>query len=326
MLYHLAHFFPLQAGLWSIPFIRRAYLAVDLFFLLSGFVMAHVYGGSLGTDWRAAWRPFALARFSRVYPLFALTLIATIATTAAASMKATAQGISFSTGSLVLQPFLLQQWAASPNWDYPSWSISTEAEAYVVFVFTAGPLLTGSRPRLVAAVCMALVIALDVSGGNLKLPGGIPALVRTLAEFSLGVLLYRAHKRMNGLPWMGVPAFALCVAGLLLRRDFLTVIGLACLILYGVVAAGTVGRIINSAPAVALGNWSYGIYLWHAPVHFAVLGALAASGHPVESFGAAEAGMLALMTAAGVIGLSAITYRHFETTTRRWLIHATGAR
>jgi peptidoglycan/LPS O-acetylase OafA/YrhL len=62
-----------------VPFVGRAYLAVDLFFLLSGFVMAHVYGRLLTSDRRAHWLLFARARFARIYPLFALTTLAMFA-------------------------------------------------------------------------------------------------------------------------------------------------------------------------------------------------------------------------------------------------------
>jgi peptidoglycan/LPS O-acetylase OafA/YrhL len=102
--------------------------------------------------------------------------------------------VSFTSRSLWLQPFLLQQWAYGLSWDYPSWSISTEAEAYIFFVFAAGLHLTGKHPRLIAVCCIAVVAALSISrGGSLNSFDGVFALLRTFSEFSLGVLLYRAH-------------------------------------------------------------------------------------------------------------------------------------
>lgn len=70
MAFHFNLFFLPQAGL---PFVGRAYLAVDLFFLLNGFVMALVFGRALAAVWRGHWPNFAIARFARIYPLFALT-------------------------------------------------------------------------------------------------------------------------------------------------------------------------------------------------------------------------------------------------------------
>jgi len=77
MLFHFNYFFLPQARLTAIvPFVSRAYLAVDLFFLLSGFVMAHVYGSLLASNWRVHAVQFARARFARLYPLFAVTTLA----------------------------------------------------------------------------------------------------------------------------------------------------------------------------------------------------------------------------------------------------------
>jgi peptidoglycan/LPS O-acetylase OafA/YrhL len=193
MLFHFNIFFLPQARLTEIvPFVGRYYLAVDFFFMLSGFVMAHVYGGLLASNWRVHGLQFARARFARIYPLFAIT---TLAMAIIFALSHTPLDIvSFSVRSLELQPFLLQQWAPGLSWDYPSWSISTEAEAYVSFVFCGGLLLTGRHPRLIAASCMVILAALSIRhGGSLNSFIGISALLRTLAEFSLGVLLYRAH-------------------------------------------------------------------------------------------------------------------------------------
>jgi peptidoglycan/LPS O-acetylase OafA/YrhL len=76
---HFNHFYLPQARLSDIlPCLERAYLAVDLFFLLSGFVMAHVYGRGLASNWRQHWLNFAVARFARLYPVFAVTLLVMI--------------------------------------------------------------------------------------------------------------------------------------------------------------------------------------------------------------------------------------------------------
>ena len=150
MIFHFDHFFLPQAALTSmLPFMRpilnRAYLGVDLFFLMSGFVMAHIYGQKLSSNWRAHWRDFAIMRFARIYPLFVLTTLVVVVTHALAHIPLS--WISFSSRSLALQPLLLQVWVAL-SWNYPSWSISTEAAAYAYFVFSAGALLTGKISAL----------------------------------------------------------------------------------------------------------------------------------------------------------------------------------
>jgi peptidoglycan/LPS O-acetylase OafA/YrhL len=169
MLLHFNGFFLPQARLHDIvPYLNRAYLAVDLFFLLSGFVMAHTYGRALALDWRAHWLKFAIARFARLYPLFVATTLVMIVVVAL-SHTHTPMEISLSRRSLALQPFLLQQWASSLSWNYPSWSISTETEAYVYFIFFVGLLITGRHPGFIAAGCIFILVSLSVfNGGHLK--------------------------------------------------------------------------------------------------------------------------------------------------------------
>jgi peptidoglycan/LPS O-acetylase OafA/YrhL len=105
MEFHFAIFFLPQARLFDIfPGLDRAYLAVDLFFLISGFVMAHVYGQRLALDLRGHWLKFGIARFARLYPLFAVT---TLFMMIFAQFHAPLPLISLSGHSLALQPLQL---------------------------------------------------------------------------------------------------------------------------------------------------------------------------------------------------------------------------
>jgi peptidoglycan/LPS O-acetylase OafA/YrhL len=317
MLFHFNVFFLPQAHL---PFLSRAYLAVDLFFVLSGFVMAHVYGRQLASNWRDNWVVFARARFARIYPLYAVTTLAMVILVTLSSMPLAL--VSFSGTSLALQPFLLQQWAPSLSWDYPSWSISTEAEAYVFFAIFAGLIVTGKRPRLMTACCIAVVTALSIAkGGSLNSFHGPSALLRTLAEFCLGVMLYRAYSAQAGFP-VRAAILAVLFAGLatITHMDFVAVGAFACVIYYGAKATDVFGKILNARPLVALGNWSYAIYLWHAPTHYAVMIAFAAAGFPVSNLGLISSRLLVAATAILVVGLSALHYRYFETPIRRFIL------
>jgi peptidoglycan/LPS O-acetylase OafA/YrhL len=320
--YHLTIFFVPQAHLPQL----RGYLAVDLFFLLSGFVMAHVYGSAMSQNYRKCWRQFALARLARIYPLFALTLLAMIIL--AASQVPIWFGtrralVSFSQRSLILQPFLLQQWARSVNWNAPSWSISTEAEAYVSFIFFARWLIIGRFPKLFVACCLAVVALLSLSNhGSLNLYRGVSALLRTLSEFSLGVLLYRMHLWNRWLRRSEVAVLAILFASLsaVTKQDFLMVGAFACLIYYSVDANDIFARLLNCRPSIALGNWSYSIYLWHFPVFYAAMITFAGLGHPVASLDKWTSRMLLLATVFAVIGLSALSYRFYETKMRRFIV------
>jgi len=322
MVFHFNYFFLPQAALNSmLPFLRpildRAYLGVDLFFLMSGFVMAHVYGQMLASNWRAHWRYFGVMRFARIYPLFILTTLAMMVTHALTHMPLS--WISFSSRSLALQPLLLQEWDGL-SWNYPSWSVSTEAAAYALFVFSAGVLVSGKYPRVIAAVCIAILGALSIKhGGRLNVFTGFQALLRTIVEFSLGALLYRAHLATKPSPGIWPTVLAVVCVGLaaLTRWDIAAVGVLAYLVYYGPNQTTPFGRLLNSAPAIAVGAWSYSIFLWHAPVHYAVMAMFSAYGRPTQTLDVTTARLLMLATMLTVVCLSALTFNCFEVPARR---------
>jgi len=106
--------------------------AVDIFFVLSGFILAQVYGVM-----RAGQVPmFWLRRICRIYPLH-LAVMATVplAILMASALRGAAHPsdwISFGVITLLLQSFLLDD---SP-WNPPSWSLGVELLCYAVFPLT----------------------------------------------------------------------------------------------------------------------------------------------------------------------------------------------
>jgi peptidoglycan/LPS O-acetylase OafA/YrhL len=256
-------------------------------------------------------------RFARIYPLFALTTLVMVVTHALAHLPLL--WISFSSRSLALQPLLLQV-LGGLSWNYSSWSLSTEAAAYTFFVFSAGTLVTGKYPRVIAAICVAILAVLCIGhGGSLNLFTRVPALLRTIAEFSLGALLYRsqlAAETSSGI----LPALlaAVCVVlAAVTGWDIATVGVLAYLLYYGANSTTLLARLLNSAPAIAVGAWSYSIFLWHAPAHYAVMAIFSAYGHPTQTLDVTAARLLMMATLLGVLCLSALTFNCLEVPARR---------
>jgi peptidoglycan/LPS O-acetylase OafA/YrhL len=147
--WHWQHFFSIsgrwqpgwtrsmQPFFWLLkPLYVQGWAAVDLFFVLSGFVFFWLYGESI-REGRVRAGAFALMRFSRLYPLQVLALI----------VVAVLQSLYFARiGSFfiyqdndwrhfILHLGLVQNWWPNmpQSFDGPSWSISVEVLLYVIF-------------------------------------------------------------------------------------------------------------------------------------------------------------------------------------------------
>jgi peptidoglycan/LPS O-acetylase OafA/YrhL len=104
------------------------------------------------------------------------------------------------------------------------------------------------------------------------------------------------------------------------RLDLFMVSAFGCFLYYSASDTNHVAKLLDSRPLVALGKWSYSIYLWHAPGHYAVMVAFAAIGYPVMRLGLTSSRLLLLTTALAVVALSAFHYRYFETPCRHFLL------
>jgi peptidoglycan/LPS O-acetylase OafA/YrhL len=200
------------------------------------------------------------------------------------------------------------------SWDYPSWSISTEAEAYTFFIFFAGILLAGKYPRLMIICCILVLAVLSASnGGSINYFVGVDALIRTLTGFCLGVLVYRSYLSITEkCKWSGILAILFLCLSVLTRMDFIAICGFAFLIIYCSHSTTLFTTILETNPLVTLGNWSYPVYLWHVPVHLAVMVGFAANHHPVSQLNPPSARLLLLATMLAVLGLAGIHYGYVE--------------
>jgi peptidoglycan/LPS O-acetylase OafA/YrhL len=189
------------AGLDSLlPFLTRGYLGVDFFFVLSGFIITHVYLASLAQPKASAVRIFFWHRFIRLYPVHVTVLAGLVVVVSLAG----AAGLTLNNpqewqwSELAWQLTLLHAWGvtATPGWNVPSWSISAEWFAYLLFPLLAPALVRlryGMVALLVAVAALAVAAAVFATAGwTLNTWVGAPALVRVLAEFVCGAALRRA--------------------------------------------------------------------------------------------------------------------------------------
>jgi peptidoglycan/LPS O-acetylase OafA/YrhL len=268
-------------GLNSIlPFFARGYLGVDFFFLLSGFIITHVYIVTMARSNRTAVQIFLWHRFVRLYPVHLTVLIGLVVIVLLARVLAIGfnDPQNWQWKDLLWQLTLLQAWGvtANPGWNVPSWSISAEWFAYLLFPLLA-PALARVRRRttallLAVAALAATALLFAMADWGLNTWVGAPALARVFGEFLCGAALCRAVALGCKLPassgdLLGAGAFAAFLTGASAGvPDFALVILLACTILGSAMSTGYLAQILGSRPFVWLGEVSYSVYMVHFPV------------------------------------------------------------
>jgi peptidoglycan/LPS O-acetylase OafA/YrhL len=276
------------------PLITSGALGVDLFFVLSGFVIAFTYLDKLGPALRVGpTARFVWARACRMWPVYALVLhlfgLWLVARLVFGSDTEIAfQGVQpvVSAGEWVQQLFMVQLWGNEffdgASWVGSTWSISAEWLAYMLFPVAA---LGFFRLRnLPAAVLGVASLALMGPMAWAYLTTGSPYypwswMVRILCGFGAGVLMYLAVRNLRSTDRVRRSASALATAvpvaiaaGLLLGELAGHGRGGAVILLFpllvGALAVADRGpAMLLSAPwAVYGGRISYSLYLVHIPM------------------------------------------------------------
>ncbi|MBN8605292.1 MAG: acyltransferase [Caulobacterales bacterium] len=336
LLYHFKDHLGLDLGRFGL--IADGYLGVDLFFTLSGFILAHVYLESLQTG-RFGYGGFLKNRLARVYPMHLAALAAMIVLFVGATTLGAGVGSpdAFKLSDLAAHLLMIHAWGATAavGWNFPSWSISAEWAAYLLFPLIAALVLKARRPALIAAGALALCLASFAALDNLHavLPGvgrdfsqmtaQIGAL-RILPSFLLGVALYAFGRATPAPKRWAWPIALISAAWIVVVTSFdlwegLAWFGLAGL-LYGL--AETSRYQIDAPMAqrsfVFLGAASYALYMLHLPVDIVWF-------HALERFGVTENSDLTLRiaTLVGVfvacIAASIVAYLWIEEPARNWV-------
>ena len=318
--------------------VHKGYLAVDVFFMLSGFVMTHVYHQAFSESVTEHYRSFIVARIARIYPLHVLILLLFVAT-AVATQFATDGSSAFhevpvrgprSVGAFVANIFMLQGLDAGKlSWNYPTWSISVEFIAYLLFPF-ALPAIWRATDRTkisIGLLLFGLLVTLAfVTKDDFDQWDGPITLLRCLPEFILGTLLYCAYRAAPEGVFLQKDAvafftIAIIVLSLHLNAPDLLIIGLfGVLVLTAVLNGGSFSKCANVAALVWLGNISYSLYLIHGFVQFLagkLLGRFEIHDHADLSI-ATSLGLMIAMVVSCLIAAH-LSYNYFEVGCRQYL-------
>ncbi len=313
---------------WAGPaggLIRRGYLGVDGFFILSGLLLIRVHQEMTESP-ATAWL-FWGKRLARIYPVH----LATILLLAALVWGGMAAGLSprdpsrFSMSALVENLFLVQSWGFGGHWawNYPSWSVSSEWAGYLLFPVIA--LLIGYFDLWV--MTQIVVVSLPLLGfvifehqGNLNLDF-TASLWRFFPEFLAGA----ATAKM--VPWMAdsapqriylMVAQALIVIGTIMGIDLVALIGLWLLITSLAMQADAERPSLLPSPVLRwMGQISYSFYMSFAIIELLVTQLFRHCGWAEARHGLI---FLAIML-AGTLGLAIILYSIVERPCRRAADH-----
>ena len=275
VLYHFREHLPSRCPEWLLALTAHGYLAVDLFFILSGFVLALNYVESLPGNLAGA-TGFYRLRFARIYPLhFVILMLFLLNPLAIALFSASGDTSLYRWDYFVLSLFLVQNWGFTTElaWNVPAWSISTEAFAYLFFPLAAvvmrRGIVTASSTLLVMA---ALLIVLATQAMDGSLGGDITGfgLTRCSLEFLLGMMVWRLRDRLGFATPLLSQAAILLAAGfslayaLLPIGDALVMPAAFALLVFGLAdPLARPGIWLNARWLETLGLISYSTYLSH---------------------------------------------------------------
>lgn len=316
------------------PWIRSGFLGVEVFFVLSGFIIAYNYADRFAAFSWSGYRAFLELRFARIYPVHLVTLLAMLALVLGARTLGVALSADGGYTPLSFAVNLLNAQAVFgiPAWNSPAWSISAEFAAYLAFPLIALRLVrlrTASAGLVAAGLLVVVGAAAMLAAGALVVDsptGFLLVWLRIAFEFTAGCCLYAGWRwldqRRFGWRWDATAAVSVLALGVALEfvgvegtQPLVTLPVIALFVLACAGATGPVGRLLGSRLLLWGGRISYSVYMTHFIV-LMVLGVLL----PVSRFADAGLGVRVAVMAgeyAVVIAAGAACYHLIEEPSRK---------
>ena len=262
-------------------FTNNAWIMVDFFFLLSGYVMALNYGSKLVSIRQAL--VFQWKRLVRLYPLHIAMLFIYLAIECAkyvfeAKVGAATTTPAFTTNnwlSFLQNIFLIQNLVNTHlTWNYPSWSISAEFYTYILFASLVLLMQKAGNLKLLLYILIIAFAAFKIYQSDMQ--SAQIGIYRCLLSFFIGVIVFQleTHLKAEVPPWFSLLVTVLTVTLVCYAGSFSN----ALLLLFPIVFSfliiclnktnekSTLMRLLSNTWLVYLGTISYGIYMIHTMV------------------------------------------------------------
>jgi peptidoglycan/LPS O-acetylase OafA/YrhL len=327
---------------WFQKLSSVGYVGVSFFFVLSGFILVYTYAGRT-LNLKEFWR----ARFARIYPAYAFSLLITAPFFFFAVLKLDIPFFVWAKAHLKLTSAmviaLLQAWIpqAALSWNSVAWSLSVEAFFYLLFPFLLLFFFRRSQPQLILAGAASWLASLSLSGAYVFFkPDHLTTVnadvltafwlnalkfnpLARLPEFLLGMACGFLFLRSRRESKLALPLVLSGIAALIVAIYFSAIIPYPVLhtallapafaaIVYGFALRPRWGAILDNRLLVLCGDASYSLYLLHSMI--------------MGIYFHNSTGQLRNQSAIGVlvfvllaIGISALVYRFIEEPSRRKL-------
>lgn len=320
--FHLDH----VSDVWDIP---RGYLPVDLFFMLSGFVIGYVYRDNLHPEFSSGYGNFLVKRFARLYPAY-IVISAFYALKIALGLTGEETFARFDWLDAVGNLLLLTGWGLNI---YPligvSWASSAELGSYFAAPVLMKYTLEKNLRWCIACVVLALISIylistsgqgssgpLDVVDRNSVLP-----LCRAIIGFTLGLATLQFAVHLDRLSAIVQDVLVIFILALMIALAVFTTEDLPIYLLFVpfIAVLSRDGRVaqalFGNRLVYHLGVISYSIYLFH-PLFFTF--AERSSRHLGNNL---TAYVLCTLAALATIWLlSYLSYRFIEMPGRQFVI------
>lgn len=254
-----------------ISFLSSGWCAVSLFFVLSGFVLAYSYSGKIRNAGSA--KRFWQARFARIYPVYALSLLFCFETIHL-----------LSPGSIAAVLAMVQSWNPfhpqyGGMWNMPTWTLSVEAFFYLLFPLII-PFVERLSNRWLWGLFSASVLIVLTTGSATEHPLPfvqhlpIPLMVLRFPEFIVGMSIGLLFHRGVRLRYTSLLAAACILAIISIDTSasntlqHFMILPFAFLIFALAHGTGHIAKFLSTPLFVLLGGASYAVYLLQEPIHF----------------------------------------------------------
>jgi peptidoglycan/LPS O-acetylase OafA/YrhL len=294
VLFHFCEGHGYRGAPWFDLPVAKGYLWVEFFFTLSGFVLTYVYASRVAEFWRGrTYFAFLKARLSRLYPLHLFMLFVILAMVIVLRSVAAHGGyVSIydepyhpinTWQTFIANLFLVQAWNIFGylSWNGASWFVSVEFLLCLLFpvylLFSRGGWWSGIVLIIGGALALAF-LASPRYGLDLTFHNGI---FRGMAAFAVGVGMATLHADMRAhrvevsslacsalqaavLAWL---LYAIYETGWSHRpQDIDTALPIMALVFVLAFDRGFLAAALQTRVPLALGEWSYAIYMGQTAV------------------------------------------------------------